>query len=147
MPEGAEIVKAYMGRQEAYIQREERLVIVRILVSHLTMVTGKENFYPSSDMKEALAKAIVTTFSCLGIPSTDGTTSYAHYYNRKTTNGFIDTRLKTLREPEKNKRNCSPRPRKSTETPTKKSRRELQTNSTEEDRFDKIECAHKVGFS
>ena len=108
-----------MARQESYNQREERLVILRILVSHLTMMSGKENLYPSADLKEALAKAIVSTFCCLGIPAEGNITSYAHYYNRKTSNGFIDTRLKTLREPEIKKRICSPRPPKSKETPQK----------------------------
>ncbi|KZR98259.1 Uncharacterized protein APZ42_006404 [Daphnia magna] len=88
-----------MDRNEAYLEKEERKTLVRILVSHMCMLSGKEDFYPQSSLKEELAKAIVTGFPCLAVPCHDGSslTNYTHYYNPKLTNGFIDTRLKTMR--------------------------------------------------
>ncbi|KAK4007154.1 hypothetical protein OUZ56_012316 [Daphnia magna] len=107
--DGRQIVKSFMDRNEAYLEIEERKTLVRILVSHMCMLSGKEDFYPPSSLKEELAKAIVTAFPCLAVPCHEGSslTNYTHYYNPKLTNGFIDTRLKTMRtksEPKSNRR-------------------------------------------
>ncbi|KZS02032.1 Uncharacterized protein APZ42_001086 [Daphnia magna] len=70
-----------MDRNEAYLEIEERKTLVRILVSHMCMLSGKEDFYPPSSLKEKLAKAIVTAFPCLAVPCHEGSsfTNYTHY--------------------------------------------------------------------
>ncbi|XP_057380631.1 uncharacterized protein LOC130703022 isoform X2 [Daphnia carinata] len=97
--EGRKIVKSFMDRNEAYLEVDERKTLLRILVSHMCMLSGKEDLYPPSSLKEELAKAIVKAFPCLAVPCSDGSslTNYTHYFNPKLTNGFIDTRLKTMR--------------------------------------------------
>jgi len=88
-----------MDRNEAYLEVEERMLLVRILVSHMCMLSGEENLNPSKNLKEQLAQAIVQMFPCLAVSVPEGSqlTNHTHFYNSKLTNGFIDTRLKTMR--------------------------------------------------
>ncbi len=87
-----------MDRNESYLDVEERRLLLRICVSHMCMMSGKEDLYPTASMKQELAKAIVAAFPCLSIPVNDSNlTNYTHFYNSKLTNGFIDTRLKSMR--------------------------------------------------
>ncbi|EFX81124.1 hypothetical protein DAPPUDRAFT_224340 [Daphnia pulex] len=66
--EGRKITNSYLERNEAILELDERRLLVRICVSHMFMLTGKEDLYPSAALKEELAKAIVEAFPCLAIP-------------------------------------------------------------------------------
>ena len=94
-----------MDRNESFLDFEERKLLLRICVSHMCMMTGKEDLYPTASKKQELAKAIVAAFPCLSIPvNYPNLTNYTHFYNSKLTNGFIDTRLKTMRTAKSSKR-------------------------------------------
>ncbi len=96
--EGRKITNSYLERNEVFLELDERRLLVRICVSHMCMLTGKEDLYPSAALKEELAKAIVEAFPCLAIPvDSFNLKNYTHLCNPKLTNGFIDTRLKSMR--------------------------------------------------
>lgn len=96
--EGRKIINSYLERNEASLDLDDRRLLVRICVSHMVMLSGKEDLYPSAALKEELAKSIVEAFPCLAIPvDSYNLKNYTHLYNPKLTNGFIDTRLKTMR--------------------------------------------------
>lgn len=88
---------AYLDRNESYIRDDERRIIVSILVTHLVEDVREgfaKNYYPTSERKEGMAKAIIKAFPCLAMPGRDGIPSYAHFFSRKVSNGLIDQKLK-----------------------------------------------------
>lgn len=98
---GVDVVEEYKKRNEAYITDEERRIIVNIMVSHLIEGSGSpgtKNFYPTTEQKDKAAEAIIVAFPCLAIPGRDGLPSHAHFFSRKTSNGYIDQKLKAERE-------------------------------------------------
>jgi hypothetical protein len=87
-----------MDLNESFLDLEKRKLLLRIFVSHMCMMSGKEDLYPTASMKQELAKAIVAAFQCPSIPVNDpNKKNYTHFYNSKITNGFIDTRLKSMK--------------------------------------------------
>ncbi|KAK4006713.1 hypothetical protein OUZ56_011871 [Daphnia magna] len=53
--------------------------------------------FPPTEKRKNLGEAIVAAFPCLGI-NVDGKVFSCHFYNQTTGSGFIETRLKRLRE-------------------------------------------------
>lgn len=94
--EGREIVKSFMERQEAFLEDEERIAIIQLLVSHLIKDGSEVDLYPRAEKKAKLAQAICEAFPCLGIV-VDGINYSTHFYNQKDGTGFIEARLKRLR--------------------------------------------------
>jgi hypothetical protein len=104
-----------LERNEAFLDLDERRLLIRICVSHMCMMTGTENLYPTAATKEELAKAIVEAFPCLAIPvDAFNLKAYTHLYNPKITDGFIDTRLKSMRSAKSSKRKVYDKGEKST---------------------------------
>ncbi|XP_032789786.2 uncharacterized protein LOC116926976 isoform X4 [Daphnia magna] len=95
--EGKVIVQNYLERLEAFITEKERITIVQILVNRLVTLTGKLDLFPPTEKRKNLGEAIVAAFPCLGI-NVDGKVFSCHFYNQTTGSGFIETRLKRLRE-------------------------------------------------
>ncbi|XP_045035739.1 uncharacterized protein LOC116931782 isoform X2 [Daphnia magna] len=93
------------------------------------------NMYPSSDIKDATAKALVEFFPCLALIR-PGVSSHCHFYNNKT-GGFFDNRLKTMRK------SMSPSKRKRKPSKSQKNTRAVNSNQqrnllVEEDTLIKI---------
>ena len=89
---GGDLVERYNETQN--ISDMDRQEIVRIIMADLTNKTG--NLYPSSEMKERTAKALVEFFPCLAIHR-PGVTPHCHFFNCRT-GGFFDNRLRTMRK-------------------------------------------------
>lgn len=104
---GLDVLERYQNSQPSpSLSDIDRQEIVRILMADLTKKCG--NMYPSSDIKDATAKALVEFFPCLALIR-PGVSSHCHFYNNKT-GGFFDNRLKTMRKsmsPSKRKRKPS----------------------------------------
>lgn len=132
-----------MDRQEAFVTEDERRKIVKILVGHLVSEgSGSLNLYPPCEKRAKLAEAIVKAFPCLGVV-VNGKMSCDHYYNRKLGSGFIEARLKRMREA----LNASKRPRTKSPAPDKRSKKKptpgVRTQQ-DDDIFNEPECRHKV---
>ena len=89
---GGDLVERYNETQN--ISDMDRQEIVRIIMADLTNKT--ENLYPSSEMNERTAKALVEFFPCLAIHR-PGVTPHCHFFNCRT-GGFFDNRLRTMRK-------------------------------------------------
>jgi len=111
-PGGLRIVESYYGKPFP-ISVEDRQVIIRLTVQYMTKLIG--HLYPSSEIKEKLAMKIVEAFPSLAL-NRPGLNPYSYLYNKGTTSGFIDTRLKTMRKSlplnERKRRSCdNPQPK------------------------------------
>jgi len=111
-PAGLRIVESYYGKPFP-ISVEDRQIIIRLTVQYMTKVIG--HLYPSSEIKEKLAMKIVEAFPSLAL-NRPGLNPYSYLYNKGTTSGFIDTRLKTMRKSlplnERKRRSCdNPQPK------------------------------------
>lgn len=104
---GLGVLERYQNSQPSpSLSDIDRQEIIRILMADMTKKS--RNMYPSSDIKNATAKALVEFFPCLALIR-PGVSSHCHFYNTKT-QGFFDNRLKTMRKcmsPSKRKRKPS----------------------------------------
>lgn len=65
-------------------------VKIRICVSHMCMITGKEDLHLTAALKEEFVKAIVLGFPCLAIPvDSFNFKSYTNLHDSKLTNEFV----------------------------------------------------------
>ena len=94
--EGKKIVEQYIDYEpaERKVDVELRKKIVNISVGWIIRHFG---YYPEHGHKEKVAKTIVTGFPRLGIKDDKGEIDCSHFYGRET-GGFIETRLKTIRD-------------------------------------------------
>ncbi len=92
---GKQIVDDFIKRDESHLKPTERQEVVRICVQHLIGLPC--GYYPSSKLKEKMAKAIIFAFPPLAYRE-EGVSPYCHFYHPTTTSGFLDQRLKTVRK-------------------------------------------------
>ena len=100
------------------------------------------HLYPSTETKELMGASITDAFSCLKI-TRPGVSNYCHFYNNKKTDGFIDTRLKTLRKsqsPSKRKRCTQKKPWKCDDSGSKRMKAASAVEINESSLYKVIPC-------
>ncbi|KAJ8686816.1 hypothetical protein QAD02_022610 [Eretmocerus hayati] len=90
--QGRSIVKTL--RSDKPFKETDRKELVRILIAEL--ILAQNNTYPSHEVKEALAKALVEEFPRL--KNDLSPLGYEHFYNPVTRKGFFQWRLQTLQK-------------------------------------------------
>ncbi|XP_072049351.1 uncharacterized protein [Amphiura filiformis] len=93
-PKGKDIIQQLEGRNVSGQELVSlRKLVVKILTKHLTEKAG--DLYPRTQEKEAMAKALVTEFPCFK-DRTPGCKGYELFFSEGE--GFIEWRLKTMRQ-------------------------------------------------
>jgi hypothetical protein len=92
--EGAKLVQKYHSKAEIPVTDKDRNEIINLSLGFVIKEIG--NYYPKSNTKEKLAKAIVAAFLQMGLVRA-GLSSHAYIYNSATANAYIDQHLKRMR--------------------------------------------------
>jgi len=150
------IIKKYRDNPHIPITVEERSTIVRVAVGFMVEALGG-NHYPVKETKMRLAEAIVSAFPQLGLNGWEqlGLTRYSSFYDPKTGNASIDTRLKTMRghlEASDRKRKsgssmndpAQKSPKKQSKTKKSKKVKKASKSVAHSKDFDEDDCKEKV---
>jgi hypothetical protein len=116
-------------------------------VNRLVTISGNLDLFPPAEKRKKLGEAIVAAFPCLGI-QVDGKIFSSHFYDQATGSGFIETRLKRLREVNRDERRRN-RPIKDPTNPVPKKRRITKrphVKSNADYIFNEAECQFKVCY-
>ncbi len=89
---GSDIVKAFVNSNEETVSSEERIKVVQICVDFLLSLPTK--WYPTSEMKLKMAKAIISAFPCLAYA---GDKPWRAFYDSDV-RGYLDMRLVHVRK-------------------------------------------------
>jgi hypothetical protein len=105
----------------------DRRVVVRLAGSALVNAHG---LWPSSELKEAMADAIVEAFPSTAVTDADCRPS-CNFYSRKHGNGFLDMRIKDIRKSRKELKNPK-QSEKPKERPSKKQKMKMPSYVSDE---------------